>query len=228
MTIILHRDTDPHVKELTENYLKPFDVNIIYADPDKVYCVERLYFISAAITYPNSTNYILPEDCIFPAVTKKAMKDFFVTPYEDILKDNASSDTPKKIYLARRATYRTLINWQEAEEFFISEGFTVVEPHKMTLQEKIKCFHGADFIAGPGASSFMNVIWCRPEAKILKFSNYPRRLESTTNEIANISGAKLMLVLGEDRIKEGCHSPYFIPIEKIKKAYSYMKNLPQS
>ncbi len=225
ITVIIHAKEDPHAKELAENYLKKFNVNIMYAEPGKVYCFEHLYFIPTAVRYPNHAFYLMPEDCIFPSVTKEAMKECLVEPYADIISDSSTADSPKKIYLARRGTYRTMINWQEAENFFIKEGFTVIEPHKMTLPEKIKCFHGAEYVIGPASSAFMNIIWCKPNAKVMAMSNYCRCLEATGAEIAAIAGAKLMLVTGEDKEKDGCHSSFVIPTEKIREAYSYLQGV---
>lgn len=222
ITVIIPSNIDIHAREITENYLRPFDVNILYAEPETVYCFERLYYIPTAVRYPNHAFYIMPEDCIFPAVTKRAMKECIVEPYKSVGED--TKNFSRKIYLARRGTYRAMTNWQEAEEFFAGEGFEVIEPHKMSLREKIEYFRSAEFIAGPSSSAFINIVWCRPETKVLIFSNYMRTLEPTGAELAELSGAKITLLTGEDKDKSGVHSPYYIDINKVKEAYSYLRS----
>lgn len=222
LTVIVPVYKDEHVKKIVNDYLAPYGVKVLVAQDETRYECEELLFMPSSIAYPNSLNYFLSQDAVFPEVTKKGIKDTVVNPYIHDIRDYGHSS---KIFLVRRSLTRNLSNWKEVEAFFVSEGFELIEPHKYSFDEKVSIFRNAEFVVGASSSSFYGMLWCKPGTKFLRFSTLARIPEPTLNEFANMTGSTLLTLTGNDLEKNNPHAMYNIPLEKIKEAYNYLKTI---
>ncbi|NOT14665.1 MAG: glycosyltransferase family 61 protein [Methylotenera sp.] len=75
--------------------------------------------------------------------------------------------THKKIWIKRNSTYRNVSNASEIEEALLAQGFTVVEPEKLSFVEQVSIFSNAEMIVGATGAAFANLIFCKPEARII-------------------------------------------------------------
>lgn len=219
ITVIIPKYNDYQLKCVVRDFLKEKNIKIIEAEENAQYLCEKLYYIPSAICFPNHLNYFLPQDCVYSNEVRCAIKNILIDGYSNV---NNSDNKFKKIYLARRGTYRCLENWNEVEQYFKTQGFEIVEPHLLTLEEKISIFKSAEVIVGPYSSAFTNILWCSPKTKVLMLSNFPRTLEATFCELGAIAKVCILYVTGVDKENNNPHTSYYIDLEKVKEAYKYL------
>lgn len=103
-----------------------------------------------------------------PAVIRW-LKSFYVPAILAHQNSLPASLSAPRLYLSRRGVKgRELVNEEEVEQLFKTYGFTIVQPHQLTVREQSAYFHQAEIIAGPHASSFTNLIFARPGTKIFE------------------------------------------------------------
>ena len=73
----------------------------------------------------------------------------------------------RKLYLARHSKNRTLHNQAKLERMLIKQGFEIVEPSTMTLQEQVDLFSEAAMVVAPSGATLTNMIFCPPSTKII-------------------------------------------------------------
>ena len=67
----------------------------------------------------------------------------------------------------RNAENPRLENQDSVEKIFAEHGYEIIFPEEMSLQEKLKIFSEAEFIAGPYGAGFTNVLFANKNAKII-------------------------------------------------------------
>lgn len=80
----------------------------------------------------------------------------------------------KRLYLTRGNRPRTRRYLQEAQLLPALEkrGFIQVDPGTLSVQEQINLFHGAEVIVAPHGAALTNLVFSRPEVKVLEmFAN---------------------------------------------------------
>ena len=211
---------DVHLQKIVEAYINKLGAKIVYLEKNIKYVCDELYYIPTTCSTPNVCKYLLPQDYVMPEITKQAIKESLVLPYLSFRDDKKNY----KLYLVRRNGARKLLNWKEVEAFFDSEGFIFVEPHKLSLEEKIELFSNASIIVGPFSSAFTNIIWCKSNCKVLMLSNHPRTVESSFCELGDIANVSMMYLTGDDTEKNNPHSDFYIDIKKVRECYEYICN----
>ena len=76
-----------------------------------------------------------------------------------------------KIFLNRlgdASKNRDIFNKKEILKIFIKKGFKIVDTSKLSLIKQIKLFNSAKYIAGVHGASFVNVIFCKKNTKVLE------------------------------------------------------------
>lgn len=219
INILLPKYKDQHIKKVVYKYLEGKNVNIIEIDPNKRYICEELYYIPTTVCFPNHLHYFLPQDAVYSRACIEGIDACVVKPFKGIC---SKSILNKKIYLIRRGTYRSLINWKEVENYFSGQGYILIEPHKLDFDEKVAIFQNAEIIVGPYSSAFTNIIWCSEKTKILLLSNLPRIVESGLSEYAHMSKCRMLFLTGQDKEQDNTHSEYYIGIDRIKEALKYL------
>lgn len=179
--------------------------------------VKTLYFVERPSRFNDHSSYIEVGDSVQPKVVADIIKEKIVIPY--IKKYDDGKIHHSKIFLARKGKYRNLENYAEVEDYFKNKGYIIVEPHKLTLQEKINVFKSAEYVVGPFSSAFSNIIFCKPGTKALMFSNYSRAFEGWLMMHQQHFDIDFLLVTGKDHYERSIpHCNYTIPIERIKEA----------
>ncbi len=222
ISILFPDYADANIKELIEDVLvrHPNVKRIIcQKDPRIVYQCEKLYYIPTPSTSTNNSDYILPFDMVIPKRVTDILRNNIILPRQN--KIDMHTDTPKKLYLVRRSTYRGMVNYQEVEDYFIKQGFTLVEPHKLSLQKKAEIFYGAEIIVGPASGAWTNVMFCK-KAKGLFLNTLCRTIDAYSKYIMQLGNVKVLQVTGWDLLTSGIHSDYKISIDKIDAAYKQL------
>ncbi len=85
-------------------------------------------------------------------------------------KNLAKNDLPKKIYINRKDSLvpRYIINENEVSNCLIENGFTSITLSDLSFIEQVQLFKNADYIAGLHGAGFANIIFCKPDTKILE------------------------------------------------------------
>ena len=189
-------------------------------DYRKNYRCQKLYYIPTAslvsndYVYPSMLHYVIPMRVI------DIIKNNVVKP--EIAKLSHQKSPNKKIYLVRR-TYRVPVEVEKIENFFEQEGFLLIEPHKLSFQEKVSIFQQASIIVGPHSSAWSNLIFANNNPKCLMFSSI-NWIDDTYGGYLNQNfNYTIMQVAGNadgkyDDIHYDHHN-YDLTLEKVKNAY---------
>ena len=73
---------------------------------------------------------------------------------------------PKKIYIRRNSTIRTLSNAAELEQLFSSQGYIVVSPEKFNFLQQVGLFLNAEEIVSATGAALGSAIFCKPGTRI--------------------------------------------------------------
>ncbi|WP_347139425.1 glycosyltransferase family 61 protein [Paracoccus sp. SSK6] len=90
--------------------------------------------------------------------------------YDKICRLRHLSDVPKveRLYISRTKTKgRKLGVEPEIERWFSDNGFSIVHPQDLKIEDQIALFSGAKMIAGTAGSAMHNAVFSPPETKIL-------------------------------------------------------------
>lgn len=107
-----------------------------------------------------------------------------------------------KLYIRRSSTYRHLTNQDEIESALTSNGFKVIDPGVMSVEEQIEAFSNAEIIIGASGAAFANMMWCRPGTKVIIFYSHIRgKMYPYWDALARIANLDLHLLYGERAFK---------------------------
>ena len=91
------------------------------------------------------------------------------------IKTNLSKgEFPKKIYINRKDSpyesknIRKIINEEEVIKFLEKSGFVSMVLSELSFEQQIKLFCEAEFVTGLHGAGFANIVFCKPETKILE------------------------------------------------------------
>ena len=219
-TLIVPKVSDNNIKEAIHLIMqKNSNTRIVEVDEKTIAICDDLLIMSPTCQFSNQADYITPLDSIVPSFVFEATQRAIVQPLLNAITNPVKSD---KIYLIRRNTNRRLINWPEVEEYFKSQGFELIEASKYSLKEKVAIFSTAKIIVAPYSSALSNIVATKC-SKILIFSNIARTFEMCYPTMMKNGNNTIMFVSGEDEDPHNpIHSSYYIPLEKIKKAYKQL------
>ena len=222
ITVLVPPYKDIQVRDIVNAFFKDKStVKVIEVQSGISYACEVLYYLPSCVTMGNHATYLHPCNYVFTDLMKNTIKEFFVLPYIEQSKET-KTQTYSKIYIPRRGGYRSLVNNDEIEEYFRTEGFHFVDFSKVSLLKKIKLVNSADIIAGPISGGFTNCFFCKKGAKILGLSNIPRTMETYLGGISpTITELDILLVTGYDTDLQP-HACFKIPLVKVKSAYNYL------
>lgn len=222
LTIIVPHYKDIQIREIVYSYLSQFkNIKVMELERNDVANCKVLYFIENTSYISDDTNYINPSDYIIPCFSLELLKNNLINRFTDNFQKNKdSTQLPfRKLYIGRSDSgYRNVLNNAEIEQYFVSLEFEVIQPHNLTLIEKVKIFREAAIIVGPYAGGFTNIIFCQPRAKALLFVNYQRTFDGFISTLAKYFDVDIMHVTGYDQ-NDSIHSSYHVPLDKIKSAY---------
>lgn len=79
-----------------------------------------------------------------------------------------SYDSPRRFYLQRVTRFRSFLNEQEVLEYFRKRGWGIVDTEQLPLCRQIRLFAEAEMICAPHGAGLTNLLWCRPDCKVLE------------------------------------------------------------
>lgn len=225
ITVLVPNYTDQQLKQIMYAALEEFkNIEVLVVYDEIAVTADVLYYMDRPTTFTDHEFSVSIGDDVQPKVVADIIKEKLVKP---TLSKIDCTRKPIKLYLPRRGFGRNVTNFQELEDYFKSEGFVFMEePHKMSLEEKVAMFNSAEVIVGPFGSAFSNIIFCKPNTKMLLFSNFSRHYEAWLCMHQKYFDLKLLWVTGFDdkTARNLSHCSYYVPIEKVKAAYKQLLN----
>jgi hypothetical protein len=81
----------------------------------------------------------------------------------------------RKLYLERRAPTRKLTNASEVRDLFKKQGWDVVDPSELSLDEQIQIFRESWMVAGVHGAALTNLLWTAPGTRVIELMPSRRR-----------------------------------------------------
>lgn len=149
-------------------------------DPAKLIEPFDDYYIEAdELIVPSYTARRAPEEhipfkehvdlvCYFTPWCIEYIRNKFI-PLAQELEKKYNYILPKKIFISRKgAKVRRMINEDEVFSIFEKQGFKRFLLEHLSILEQIILFKNADIIVAPNGSSLTNMIFCKPETRIIE------------------------------------------------------------
>jgi capsular polysaccharide biosynthesis protein len=139
-----------------------------------------------------------------------------LTSMRDRLRESlvcASRSTARRIVIRRNSGVRNIVNQREIEEILTTQGFTVVEPERLTFAEQVELFANAEVVVGATGAAFANIVFCSPSAKIIiMIPIYRHTSYWYWQNIACAVGNRITYVLGKitKTLAPGIHSDFYV------------------
>jgi capsular polysaccharide biosynthesis protein len=156
---------------------------------------------------------------LFSPFVLQSMRNFILCKALSLRQYNS----PLKVFIRRNSNYRMLINATEVEAFLLGCGFVIVEPENLSFIEQVELFHNAGIIIGASGAALANLIFCKPEAKIIILtSDYKDMIFGYWQNMAAAVENNVTFVKGKSTDKfTSLHSDFSIAIPDLINAISY-------
>lgn len=137
-----------------------------------------------------------------------------------LVRDSLITEYPKKIFLRRVSGGRQIVNGAELEEFLLAQGFSIVQPEKLTFLQQVALFKNAEIIIGSSGAAFSNLIFSSCNVKcIILIGKYENTSYWYWQNIARASGKKISYILGDlKNSQNGIHGDFEIDLQSVKKS----------
>lgn len=221
ISILVIENIDHTILEIIKNYLLGFPkAKIVFVKSLIEYECEELYFQNVSGPGDSDSRFRLDYPWYIPRHVIEKTNKYFIDPVTEKIKNN----NPKyeKIYLDRNSKFakngRMLKNRAEVHDYFQNQGFVDIEGSNLSLEEKADIFYHAQEIIALHGSSLMNLAFCN-NARVMIFGNYRFATDPIFYPFFRERVSDCIYVTGQDDTDQ-FHSNYYIPLEKIKKAYN--------
>lgn len=188
---------------------------IITLAPDETVLVEELLVISAAGYVPFGRRSCAGGGHAHGLFSSQGLT-VLCDQLNGALAAGAGSDGVK-LYLRRSTETRNAINRAEIEALLVEQGFTVIEPERLSFSEQVRMFASADIVVGVTGAAFANLIFCRPATRIvILVSNYRQLSYWYWQNIACATGHRITYVIGAcTEWPSHPHSSYAVDIQDV-------------
>lgn len=171
---------------------------------------------------PRTNHFSDHSQGVFSPAALLGMRDLIKSKTAKLIPSKNVGVTHKKIWIKRNSTYRNVSNANEIEAALIARGFTVVEPEKLSFTEQVSIFGNADIVVGATGAALANLIFCKPETKvIILIAEFKHMIYGYWQNMAASVGNQVTYVLGAntDKVK-GVHSNFKVELTDLLEAIS--------
>ncbi len=140
------------------------------------------------------------------------------------LPQNKDRVWPRKIFVRRCSVVRSLKNGPEIERMLISQGFEVIAPEKLSFNEQCDLFAHADVVVIQAGAACVNVIFCKPEAKIfILVAGFKGNAFWYWQHMALAVGCRVAYVLGtiDTKYDKSVHADFIVDPKDITYALAH-------
>lgn len=196
---------------------------------------DRYYSVKSLI-YPSDLTRILDtydrapghDTTYLPVALLRAMK----TEIKNTI-NAKTSNFGKRIYIKRKSTYRRLLNESAIEELLSDHGFDTVDTGELSIEEQIGVFAHCELIVGPSGAAMTNMLWCRPETRIvILHSDHPFKKYPYWNALARACELQITFLAGlrahniTDMFE--AHDDFNINPEELRRVLAVQCSQPQT
>ncbi len=123
-----------------------------------------------------------------------------------------------KIFIDRRESHYNhcqIINDEEVKNYLRKKGFTIYRVGELNFFEQIYLFQNAKIIIGAHGAAFANLIFCKPNTKVLDIipENHPNTVDETIAKFKNLDFK--FIKTKELSIEKKTNGDIFLPVEVI-------------
>jgi capsular polysaccharide biosynthesis protein len=171
---------------------------------------------------PRTNHFADHSHGIFSPSALLGMRDLIKSKIANLQPNTEVDAIHKKIWIKRNSTYRNVSNVNEIEAALIARGFTVIEPEKLSFSEQVSIFGNADIVVGATGAALANLIFCKPETKIIiLIADFKHMLYGYWQNMAASVGNQVSYVLGANVGKiSDVHSDFRVEITDLLEAIS--------
>ena len=203
------------------------DAQLIGLEKGELLQVKSLQVVSACgyVPFerrPHTNHFSDHSHGIFSPSALLGMRDLIKSKVAALSSNTEANVTHKKIWIKRNSTYRNLSNANEIENALVTQGFTVIEPEKLSFTEQVVIFSNADIVVGATGAALANLIFCMPETKIIiLIAEFKYMIYGYWQNMAASVGNQVTYVLGAntDKVK-GVHSNFKVELTDLLEAIS--------
>lgn len=215
ISILLEENCDKQIVKIVEDYLSKYDFAEIRYVPFNcaIHCsyllhVDNTAFISDFDAITTNSDTVIPE--FVASFLKKSICDKY---------DVNENEKYSKLFITRHSSFRNITNYCEVEKFFENKGYYLLDPGKVSLEEKVEAFKNASLIVGPSSSGLSNLIFCN-RAKVLRMSNSQRINDGYFPFILENWDVDGICLIGKDSDAKDSHCSYTIDMDELRKVCS--------
>jgi len=134
----------------------------------------------------------------------------------------------RKIFASRNGSYRNLLNQKQIENRLLENGFEIICPDELNLEEQIRIFQDAEMVVGPTGAQMSNMVWCRPGTRVLVLaSDHPSHQLYFWELLGRVSAAAVTVLQGpranaRDDIYS-LHDDYYVDEDAVIEAISRIR-----
>jgi len=123
-----------------------------------------------------------------------------------------------KIFIDRRESHYNhcqIVNDEEIKIYLKKKGFAILKIGKLNFFEQIHLFQNAKIIIGAHGAAFANLIFCKPNTKVLDIipENHPNTVDEKIAKLKNLDFKYIKTK--ELSVEKRANGDIFLPIEKI-------------
>jgi capsular polysaccharide biosynthesis protein len=107
-----------------------------------------------------------------------------------------NSDSPRnKIFVSRRSSYRNVEGSEILETYLVGLGFNLIDPSQLSFSEQMIEFGNASLIVGYGGAAWANLLFARPDARIVSIVSRASVTNDVHLQIAQLLGLEFSRVV---------------------------------
>jgi hypothetical protein len=138
---------------------------------------ENVSYRFSKIYWPDSPLYGPPfttdKSRRVPLAMHREVMSRFITRLQGLASGpESNSDTPRRIFIARRDSGSRAVNMQELRPVLEKWGFSVLHLEDYSIGEKARLISNATHLVGPSGSGFANLAFAKPGLSALSFTNF--------------------------------------------------------
>lgn len=206
-------DANTHINFYRLIYMIHPSANLIRVPLDVSVEVKNLIYITPISEFPFETDKT-HNSCNFSSGGLKALlADFELADPRNIIKRPGMN----KYFLKRGSYYRNILNENEVESALLKEGYLILNPSELSVQQQINIYREADIIISPSGATLANLIHCKKTAKIhILYSNSDLLDLSMWVNLSNATSKACILVhTFPARDRNYMHSDFTVNVEDL-------------
>lgn len=194
----------------------PFTTEVVYKN-ELLTCNNLIYCSPFWQSLDNTTGNIPKhEEFFLDMYALKLVHDAIQNKFNQI--DSKKKEPKRKIYLQRKPTQmRSIINYEEVENFMIEESFEILDTSNLSFIEQVKLFSEAKIVIGASGATFTNLLYMQNNTVAINFyPSHPATNHGIFQPLADVSGVKLIHYKTIPVDDESIHSNFMVDLNIIQ------------